>query len=312
MTKVNTEEIIVTKEEREALIERVDVLKKVKDLLMLPGLEVATTQQVADFYEVGFTAITVIYQRHEDELALDGAYTLTGKELKDELVMCSLHTTKFTNKKGHVLVESPNGSAKIAYRSNKLFPKRAILRIGMLLRDSEIAKEVRSQLLNIEEKAQEVAPAIVTADIDHETKLHAAIGKAHLEGDWFAFAHTIKELEAWKNRHVIQDAENYNNIRDLKQSMTMTDLCKKHLGGAISARKANLILGDLGIYKADKKGGSWIPEKEYEEKGWFVLKTQPTRYERMEVTNYRLTEKGADEIAKILKQHLMREATQAA
>ncbi|TKI43307.1 phage antirepressor KilAC domain-containing protein [Bacillus mycoides] len=295
MTKVNITEIIETKEERNALIERVDVLKKVKDLLLLPNMEMATTKQVAQFYEVDRYLINRIIERNSDELTADGLnYCKYGEVLEK------------VSEQGVNLL-----SHGVSYRGVYLFPKRAILRVGMLLRDSEIAKEVRSQLLNIEEKAQEIAPAIVTADIDHETKLHAAIGKALSDGDMFAYGQAVKELEAWKMRHVIQDAENYNNIRDLKQSMTMTDLCVKRLGGTITTQKANLILNSLGIYKADKMNGSWIPEKEYEEKGWFVLKTQPTRYERKEVTNYRLTEKGATEITKLLKQHLMRESQAA-
>lgn len=36
-----------------------------------------------------------------------------------------------------------------------LFPKRAILRVGMLLRDSEIAKEVRTRLLDVFHDASE-------------------------------------------------------------------------------------------------------------------------------------------------------------
>lgn len=287
---MNIIEIIETKEEREALIERVDVLEKVKELLLLPNLEMATTKQVATFYEVGIEAIKSIIKRHRSELESDGITHKRYSEIKEVMVQ-----------------DEPILSNGVSYRGAILFPKRAILRVGMVLRDSEIAKEVRSQLLNIEEKAQEVAPAIVTAYIDQETKLHAAIGKALSDGDMFAYGKAVIELEAWKNRYVIQDAENYTNIRDLKQSMTMTDLCKKRLEGVITVQKANLILSGLGIYKADKMNGSWIPEKEYEEKGWFVLKTQPMRYERIEVTNYRLTEKGADEITKLLKQHLMGE-----
>ncbi|MDT3494250.1 phage antirepressor KilAC domain-containing protein [Bacillus toyonensis] len=309
MTKVNITEIIETKEEREALIERVDVLKKVKDLLLLPGGEFATAKQIADFYEVEYKAINSIKQRHKEELESDGMSLLRRKnvggllKLHDEVLKKTQHTVEFTDEQGNTY--------KVGNRGSLVFPKRAVLRIGMLLRDSEIAKEVRSQLLNIEEKAQEVAPAIVTADIDHETKLHAAIGKALSDGDMFAYGQAVKNLEEWKMRHVIQDAENYTSIRDLKQSMTMTELCKKRLEGAITAQKANLILSSVGIYKAAKMNGLWIPEKEYEEKGWFVLKTQPARYERIEVTNYRLTEKGAAEISKLLKQHLMRESQAA-
>lgn len=290
---MNVTEIIETKEEREALIGRVDVLQKVKDLLLLPGLEMATTKQVEQFYEVTHEAIRKVMSRHGDELQADGMHLEKYSEIKERITVSNV-----------TLLE--NGVSK---RGTYVFPKRAILRVGMLLRDSLIAKEVREQLLNIEEMA---APTIVTAAIDHETKLHAAIGKALSEGDMFAYGQAVKELEVWKNRYVIQDAENYTNIRDLKQSVTITELCKKHLDGEITAQKANLILSGLGIYMADKMNGSWIPEKEYEENGWFVLKTLPTRYERMEVTNYRLTEKGAVEITKLLKQHLMREATKAA
>ena len=38
---------------------------------------------------------------------------------------------------------------KIPPRGLTLIPKRGLLRIGMLLRDSEVAKEVRSRLLDI-------------------------------------------------------------------------------------------------------------------------------------------------------------------
>ena len=42
-----------------------------------------------------------------------------------------------------------NVTFKIPSRGLTLIPKRALLRIGMLLRDSEVAKEVRSRLLDI-------------------------------------------------------------------------------------------------------------------------------------------------------------------
>ncbi|WP_257205949.1 hypothetical protein [Bacillus cereus] len=145
---------------------RVNVLEKVKSLLLLPNMGMATTQQVADFYEVDFTAINAIYQRHEDELLLDGMKTITGRHVKEELVKCGLPFTKIENKPSYFVVETSEGYAKIAYRSNKLFPRRAILRVGMLLRDSEIAKEVRTQLLNIEEKASD---EVKVGDIEEET-----------------------------------------------------------------------------------------------------------------------------------------------
>lgn len=45
----------------------------------------------------------------------------------------------------------PFGDSKILIQNGRqtYFSPRAVLRIGMLLRDSEVAKEVRTQLLNI-------------------------------------------------------------------------------------------------------------------------------------------------------------------
>jgi hypothetical protein len=55
---------------------------------------------------------------------------------------------QLTNFRGYFTV----GDQKLANNSNNLFPRRAILRVGMLLRDSVVAKEIRTQLLNIEER----------------------------------------------------------------------------------------------------------------------------------------------------------------
>lgn len=51
-----------------------------------------------------------------------------------------------------------------SYRGANVFPICAILRIGMLLRDSEIAREIRIQLLNIEEAVTDEQRTIA---IDH-------------------------------------------------------------------------------------------------------------------------------------------------
>ena len=66
---------------REKMVNRVEVLEKVKGLLLLPAIEKAATQQVADFYEVDLEAIYSIVRRHSDELVGDGMITLKRKDL---------------------------------------------------------------------------------------------------------------------------------------------------------------------------------------------------------------------------------------
>ncbi|MDG4655871.1 hypothetical protein P6P90_00840 [Ectobacillus antri] len=93
----------------------------------------ATTQQVADFYDVPYGTIYNAYREHTDELNMDGVQCVTAKGFKD-LVKVKNTSTKIINQRGYFLVETEAGFVKMANRSNGLFPKRAILR------DSEVAK----------------------------------------------------------------------------------------------------------------------------------------------------------------------------
>ncbi|WP_051588562.1 hypothetical protein [Bacillus sp. UNC437CL72CviS29] len=104
----------------------------------------------------------------------DGYTTKIGKEVVDSLSeKISLKEIKTTPGKYTVITD--NGLKLIfANRSNALFPKRAILRVGMLLRDSEVAKEVRNQLLNIEENT---STEIKTYEIDNEMEINGELAR---------------------------------------------------------------------------------------------------------------------------------------
>ncbi|MCP1398041.1 hypothetical protein [Bacillus cereus] len=141
-----TNEVISPKEKRDSLIDKVGVLSEVKELLLPPEFELATLQQVADFYNVSKEMITKLIKSHEDELVSDGYTLMTGNKI----------SSFFQEKKrrGSYTVKSINGK-KYTYSNHeiRLFPKSAILRVGMLLRDSEVAKKVRAQLVKTEESA---------------------------------------------------------------------------------------------------------------------------------------------------------------
>ena len=189
---MNENELLTNGNLREELVDHYEVLEKVKELLLIPGTEFATTQQVADFYEVGLKAITSLINDHREEVESDGMTVLSGKETKEELVRFS---KEITNCRGYFEVDG----IKFANRSNTLFPRRAILRVGMLLRDSKVAKEVRTQLLNIEEKTTK---EVKLQDINEEQKLALELGMAMASGDVNAIAIATGNMMAFKNRHI--------------------------------------------------------------------------------------------------------------
>ncbi|QWU14383.1 hypothetical protein SAMN04487895_101690 [Paenibacillus sophorae] len=126
---------------RDQYIEKIGVLSKVKMLSLLPDEEHMTVKMAAEFYEVDYKTIATILNRHKNEFESDGVNTITSK---DEAF--------FKLKKA-----LPNSQFVV-----KLLPKRAILRIGMLLRDSEVSVKVRNYLLNIEEQSSQESKEVVT------------------------------------------------------------------------------------------------------------------------------------------------------
>ena len=179
---------------RDKNVSRFDVLEKVKNLLLISGTDYAVLSQVADYYEVGLEAIASLVKDNREELLEDGLINATGVETKEILGKFS---KDFANQRGYFTCDG----IKFNHRNNLLFTRRSILKVGMLLRDSVIAKEVRTQLLNIEEKTSD---DVKIQDITEEQSLMLAVGMAFASGDLNAFATASTNLVAFKNRHIEQ------------------------------------------------------------------------------------------------------------
>ncbi len=113
------------------------ILNKVKSLYfaLWKGEGIATTEEMADFYEVEAATIRQVFGRHKEELASDGVKSIRGKPLKEVRDLVSLSSSQ-----SRITIWTP----------------RAALRLGMLLRNSEVATEVRTSVLKA---VEEVIPA---------------------------------------------------------------------------------------------------------------------------------------------------------
>lgn len=181
---------------RDNSVNHYEVLEMVKKIFLLPGTEYATLKLVAEFYEVDEKAIEKVYTRHFDELVADGMCSKKYTELSN-LQYVGLKTSK-----GKVTFTFDSGDVfDYPTRGTKVFPRRAILRVGMLLRDSVIAKEVRTQLLNIEEKSSDETKI---HDIDVEQSLMLSVGMAVASGDATAVAVASAKLVEFKNRYILK------------------------------------------------------------------------------------------------------------
>lgn len=131
------EALLESRSLREQYVDKVDVLNEVKELTMLPDNIHASTDIAAEYYEVSKVTLSYVIKVHNDELTSVGMTILKGDKLK-------------RYKEIHILEEK--------YRrvnSLTLLPRQAVLRLGMLLRDSEVAKAVRFHLLNVDKTTDE-------------------------------------------------------------------------------------------------------------------------------------------------------------
>lgn len=132
--------------ERDQLSVHVEILRRVKAFCRLPEDTAITTELVARFYGVGIEAIRSLVKDNRSELESNGYKVYSRSE--------------FEKSCGDLSNIDPRA------RQIAVFPLRAVLNAGMLLRDSEVAQELRSELLNVnrDAHAQARVPDITTPE----------------------------------------------------------------------------------------------------------------------------------------------------
>lgn len=179
---------------RNQLIDRVEVLSKVKALFLIPGMEMMSTKMVAEFYGTPEVTIRQIYNRNREEITPDGVVCMSNKDVRKALQNVTPYTTL---DRGVIQFKiGDEYEVQIASSNSTYFSPRAVLRIGMLLRDSEVAKEVRTQLLNTFECATEEQK---TEAIDQEGVMLLSIIRA---GSPELMAVELGKYRDFMNRHI--------------------------------------------------------------------------------------------------------------
>lgn len=120
--------------QRDQLAGRTDVLRKVRAFCKLPHDTAVTTELVARFYGVPVETVKSLVKYNRDELAANGYRVFSRAEFER-------------------LNFDPSNLDPRA-RQIAMFSLRAVLNVGMLLRDSEVAREVRTRLLDAHQEQQ--------------------------------------------------------------------------------------------------------------------------------------------------------------
>ena len=137
----NEIELVENKDLRNEMIDKVQVLDKVKCLVLLPNDLGATTEMVANYFEVPVPTIKSVILEHEEELNENGLTLRTRKNLLESNVPIKIKRGGFD-----ILDEDNNVVVSGSNKGITLFNKRTILNVAMLLRDSKVADSIKQEL----------------------------------------------------------------------------------------------------------------------------------------------------------------------
>lgn len=141
---------------------RIDVLEKVRAVPLLPDDLHVTTEGVAAFFDASIKAVHSLVLDNREELESTGYRVVNGQEL-----------ASFKEASG----------IRSRARSLALFDRRTLLNVAMLLRDSEVARQVRRYLLDSEQAIR---------DLESEALARRAAG-GPLTWTWFETCAVIRQ-----------------------------------------------------------------------------------------------------------------------
>lgn len=126
------------------LRQRLSVLLKVKKLFSMINTEYMSTKEMAEFFCVPESTLTINYELHKESFILDGVYNVQGIDytLSDAIARECGET---------ILNADLLPDQDDAVYDFRQFPKRAILRMATLMPDNPVAAAVCEQLVNLTE-----------------------------------------------------------------------------------------------------------------------------------------------------------------
>ena len=301
-------DLLNNKNERDIIMneERLDVLDKVKKITTLCDSNYCTVEQVAEYYKVGKSAITSLVFDNKNELISNGFEVIKADKLIENHVISFKEFTK--NRANYKFILNDGTVLSLGGKGIALFTKRTILNVGMLLRDSDVAKEVRTllldnheQLTNMHDKLEN-GEEITKEDIDksdplyfekkeeelrqQELEIAQRLAEAIINGDMTSYMSIDCEMNKIKDDLLDLEKERNDLLVHSNKTYTASELATEC--GFKSAIAFNNDLKERKIqYKVN---GTWKLYSKYDGKGY--TETKQTEVNGTTIYNTRWTGEG--------------------
>jgi phage antirepressor YoqD-like protein len=249
--------------------ENIHVLEQVKDILTIEETDLITVQMCANYFEVDKNVLEVLISRNREELEENGLKVYKRKEFRE--LALNLHNVSLEISKYKDSLKLIDMTLDITNRGITLLNKRTLLNVGMLLRDSKIAKELRRRILDVVHDAENGNGSIETVanEIDEEKKLSMELGAAIVKGNLSKVVEITTKINELKNKRILElqpKADWFTDFMARDGSYTSTQIAK--LFDLSSAKKLNKLLYENKVIF--KQGESWLPYATTD-KSWYKM-----------------------------------------
>ena len=307
MNNVNFD-LLNNQNEREIIMneERLDVLDKVKELVMLDCY--MTRNQVAEYYNVGESAIRQLESRNSNEIESDGFKLYKRSEIEEKFLNVQSVRLEKLAKVTNIYDLNNNLLTSVSNRGLVLYTKRAVLRIGMLLDKSPVAEQVRTLLLDNHEQLNNIhsklenGEEITKEDIDksnplyfvnreeelrkQEKDLNISLVEAINTGDMNKYMAIDCQKNKIKEDLIALEKERNDLLVHSNKTYTASELATE-----CGFKSANAFNKDLHERKIQYKvNGTWKLYSEYDGKGY--TETKQTEKNGITIYNTRWTGEG--------------------
>ena len=259
-------EEVMSREQRQQFANRVEVLEKVKALFLIPQLCMATTEQVAEYFSVSIEAIRQLVRRNKDELEANGSTVYSQAQFEEQKLQ---NVTSVRESKNSMMYMIDDCIFQVNNRGIRLFPPRAILCMAMMLRDSAVAAEIRTQLLNLVEAAP---AAMKIANVQEQEVAMLQFAKAMMDGDPTTIAQSVKDLLALKDHTIAAQAASITKLSGEKAaletraaSLETRAASLEEANGSLSERNASLAQRNESLVTSNRmlaeEAVTWEPRR---------------------------------------------------
>lgn len=199
-------------------------LELVKEILTISKTDIVTVKMCAEYFEVNERRIRQVVAEIKEELEENGLKVYSKAEFLKEINVPLRNNQQLNGKS--ILTFEDGTELVFPNRGLILMTKRTVLNIGMLLKNSKVAKELRRRILDIVHDAEdtEIVNNVIN-EIRTEQEISQDMLQAIMSGDLVKESLLKTELLNLKNRRIEHLEGIVTNSLTITESKSIINKC---------------------------------------------------------------------------------------